>query len=168
MNKIYFSIGGNIGDRSKNLDTARKEITNEIGEIVYASSVYETSPWGELNQADFLNQVLLVASNLTAKQCMEKILLIEQKLGRIRTIKNASRIIDIDILFYNMEIINSNDLQIPHPEIHNRRFVLVPLCEIDASFIHPVLYKTVAEILTVCEDKLEVKAIDPISKYLNS
>ena len=168
MNKVCFSIGGNIGDRKQNLANAIKHISSEIGSIISLSSIYETSPWGDIKQKDFLNQVILVSSELSAEKCMEKILLIEQKLGRIRTIKNASRNIDIDILFYNNDILDAENLVIPHPEIANRRFVLVPLCEIDASYIHPVLNKTLGAILTDCEDPLEVKWIGPVNEYLNS
>jgi len=157
MNSVYLLIGGNLGNRTDNLARARLFIEMDLGKIVKASSIYETAAWGITEQPDFLNQVLSIKTKLSAQETMQIILSIENKMGRIRTQKNASRIIDIDILFFNDEVINQPGLTIPHPEIPNRKFVLVPLNELSARLIHPVLKKPVSQLLSVCRDKLEVK-----------
>ncbi len=159
MNSAYLLLGGNLGDRVENLVTARSLIETELGKIIKASSVYETAAWGITEQPEFLNQVLLVKTNLPAKKVMQIILSIENKMGRIRSQKNASRIIDIDILFFNDEIINQPNLTIPHPEIQNRRFVLVPLNEIASGLIHPVFKQSIKNLLSTTNDKLEVKPL---------
>ncbi len=154
MNALYLITGSNIGDRKKNLKIAANAIEKETGNIVKRSSIYETEPWGNIDQASFYNQVLLVESPFSATEIMKKILVIEKKMGRIRTIKNAARIIDIDILFFNNEVINEPSLVIPHKEIANRRFVLMPLNELSPELIHPVLKKSIRELLTICNDPL--------------
>ena len=157
MNSAYLLIGGNLGNRIGNLDTVRSFIQKNIGKIVSASSIYETAAWGITEQPDFLNQVIIMETEFSATQIMKKILAIENKMGRIRTQKNASRIIDIDILFFNDEVINEADLTIPHPEIQNRKFVLVPMYEIASDFLHPVLKVSIKDLLSTSKDKLEVK-----------
>lgn len=156
MNKAYLLLGGNIGNRIINLIKARQLLEKEVGKILKYSQVYETASWGNTDQPDFLNQVLLVETNLTAEQIMERILFIEKKLGRVRFEKNASRIIDIDILFFNEEIIETKNIIIPHPEIQNRNFVLYPLNELAPQFRHPIFKKTIHELLLYCDDKLAV------------
>ena len=164
MNKTYILTGGNLGNRGANLQLAKDHLEKEVGEIISSSSVYETEAWGNNDQPDFYNQVHIISTSLPAEELMKKILEIEKQIGRIRTIKNASRIIDIDILFFNSEIINKPNLKIPHPEINNRRFVLTPLNELSPGFIHPVLKKTISELLSTCQDRLSVKALKkPIS-----
>lgn len=148
-----------MGDRKKNLETAVLYIEKRIGTIFKRSSIYETEPWGSKGQPSFYNQVLRVNTILSARECIHTILEIEKEMGRIRTIKNAARIIDIDILFYNDEIINTTDLVIPHKEIPNRRFVLMPLSEIEPNFIHPYLKKNMQELLSECEDPLKVSLL---------
>ena len=157
MNSAYLLIGGNLGDRIINLSKAKQLIEIEIGEIVSASSVYETASWGNTAQPNFLNQVLILKTILSAEKIIEKIYSIEHSMGRVRGIKNASRIIDIDILFFNDEIIKLPHLIIPHPEIENRKFVLVPLAELSPGLYHPVLKTTVAELLSASKDTLAVK-----------
>jgi len=159
MNFAYLLIGGNIGDRIKNLAKTRSFIDMGIGKIVKTSSIYETAAWGITDQPDFLNQVLLVESKLPAQKIMQLILFIENKLGRVRTQKNASRIIDIDILFYNNEIINEMGLTVPHPEIQNRKFALIPLNDIAPHFVHPHLKLSLKHLLSISKDKLEVKQL---------
>ena len=160
-NSTYLLIGGNLGNRLQNLATAKAYIENELGEIIKASSIYETAAWGITEQLDFLNQVLLIKTKISAEEMMQIILSIENKMGRIRTQKNASRIIDIDILFFNDEIINKQNLTIPHSEIQNRKFALIPLHEIAADLVHPVLKQSIKDLLSTSKDKLEVK---PLSK----
>ena len=157
MNSAYLLIGGNLGDRIQNLADANRLIEEEIGEIIKMSSIYETAAWGITEQPDFLNQVLLVKTKLTAEKMMLVILSIEKKLGRIRTQKNASRIIDIDILFFNNEIINKPQLTIPHPELQNRKFALIPLNEIAPDLIHPVFKQSIKNLLSTSKDTLPVR-----------
>ena len=157
MNKTYFLLGSNMGNSRQKILQAQKHIAKQIGTITRSSAFYTTAAWGKTDQPDFLNQVIVVETNLTAAATMQTILSIEKKMGRIRTKKNEPRIIDIDILFFNKEIIKEEALIIPHPQIQNRRFVLIPLNELSANFIHPVLKKTIHHLLRVCTDKLAVK-----------
>ena len=121
MNKLYLLFGSNLGNSKAQLTKARQHIEKLIGPVTRQSSLYATAAWGNTKQPDFLNQVIIVETELTAVQTMQTILKIEKMMGRIRTIKNAPRIIDIDILFFNKEIIDQKDLIIPHPQIQNRR-----------------------------------------------
>ncbi|MBC7866691.1 MAG: 2-amino-4-hydroxy-6-hydroxymethyldihydropteridine diphosphokinase [Gloeobacteraceae cyanobacterium ES-bin-316] len=159
MNKLYLLLGGNLGDPMANLRTAQQYISKEIGIITRQSKLYQTAAWGDVNQPDFINQVIIVRSTLTAVQCLEKILAIEHQMGRIRTTKNAPRLIDIDILYFNKNIITTENLVVPHPAIQQRRFVLTPLNELSPLLIHPVLGKTNHELLLECKDRLNVKKI---------
>jgi 2-amino-4-hydroxy-6-hydroxymethyldihydropteridine diphosphokinase len=149
-------IGGNLGERVYNLHQCCFLIEEAIGVIIKKSLVYETAAWGIIEQPAFLNQVLFVSTSLSAPDLLKTILQIEERMGRKRLIKMGPRIIDIDILFYNDKIISSANLQIPHPEIANRRFVLEPLSEIASSLVHPLLKKTIADLLRSCADKLKV------------
>ena len=146
MNKIYLLLGSNIGPISKNLSLAKKHIQQEIGKINRESSVYVTKAWGKSDQADFLNQVIIATTNLDPSKIMQLILKIEKSMGRVRTIKNAPRIIDIDILFYNKEIISLPNLSIPHPLIQERRFVLAPLNELSPNLKHPIFQKNIHQL----------------------
>lgn len=157
MSGMYLIIGGNIGDRVNYLQKSIHFIEKEIGPIARKSFVYETASWGKTDQNAFLNQVLYVQTTYSAQQVLKICLDIEAKMGRTRDQKWDSRIIDIDILFYDHEIIHEDRLQIPHPFIQERRFVLVPLNEIAPMFKHPVLHKTVHLLLQECSDNLEVK-----------
>jgi len=159
MSTAHLLIGGNLGDRNKNLLTAISLINEHCGPLTKVSSIYETEAWGKTDQPTFLNQALEISTSLNARQLMRKILKIEKEMGRIRKEKLGPRIIDIDILLYENEIHDLRFLKIPHPEMHNRRFVLVPLAEIDPTLQHPVLKRTIAELLEECPDNLEVKKI---------
>jgi 2-amino-4-hydroxy-6-hydroxymethyldihydropteridine diphosphokinase len=159
MNKAYLLTGGNEGDRYLNMQQARTNIEHICGQLLQVSSLYETAPWGKTDQADFLNQVLLIETKCNPRELLKAILQIEEKGGRIRTEKNAPRTIDIDILFYDRLIIDEPGLSIPHPRIADRRFVLEPLDEISPEFVHPVLYKTIHQLLLECTDELAVKKI---------
>ena len=159
MNKAYLLTGGNEGNRRLHMQQARANIELICGQVLLVSSLYETAPWGKTDQADFLNQVLLVDTRLTPRALLQAILTIEEKSGRKRTIKNAPRTLDIDILFYDDLVIDESGLSIPHPRIPDRRFVLEPLNEISPGFIHPVLGKTIHQLLLECTDQLGVKKI---------
>jgi 2-amino-4-hydroxy-6-hydroxymethyldihydropteridine diphosphokinase len=157
MNKIYLLLGSNMGNMQQQLMLAEKNISKTIGAIKRRSDYYRTAAWGNMNQPDFLNQVIVVETKLNAPETMQAILHIEKKMGRIRTTKNAARIIDIDILFFNKDIVDTEFLTVPHPFIQKRRFVLIPLNELSPLFIHPVLKKTIHQLLLACTDKLDVK-----------
>jgi 2-amino-4-hydroxy-6-hydroxymethyldihydropteridine diphosphokinase len=159
MNSTYLLLGSNMGNSTELLSNAIEQIENKIGPLLLQSNLYATDAWGNTSQPDFLNQVIEVATLLDATETLKEILSIEKNMGRIRTVKNAPRIIDIDILFFNNEIINRSNLIVPHPEIQNRRFVLTPLNEIAPQMIHPVLNKTIDQLLSFCPDQLAVKKI---------
>jgi 2-amino-4-hydroxy-6-hydroxymethyldihydropteridine diphosphokinase len=162
LNTIYLLLGSNLKNPEQQLSAARNYITTEIGEITKASSLYATAAWGNTNQPDFLNQVIIVQSDFSAANTMETILTIEENMGRVRTQKNAPREIDIDILFFNNDIIHLPELIVPHPLIQERKFVLIPLYEIAPNFKHPILLKTPQELLEVCTDSLDVQKKDII------
>ncbi len=157
MNNTYLLLGSNIGNSKASLAKAKTQIKRQIGAITRQSDLYSTAAWGNTKQPDFLNRVIIVETKLTALQTMHIILAIEKKMGRVRTVKNAPRIIDIDILFFNKEIIDQAQLTVPHPQIQNRRFVLVSLNQLSPNLKHPVLKKTVHQLLMHCPDKLNVK-----------
>jgi 2-amino-4-hydroxy-6-hydroxymethyldihydropteridine diphosphokinase len=159
MNKAYLLIGGNMGDRNKNLNEAIDFIARECGSVIKSSSIYETAAWGKTDQPDFLNQCLLIQTSLSAPDLMKQLLKIEEKMGRKRKEKNDPRIIDIDILFFNDEVLQTEFLTLPHPQIQNRRFALVPLKEIAPNLVHPVFKKSMSKLLDECPDKLEVKKL---------
>ncbi|MFC2123407.1 2-amino-4-hydroxy-6-hydroxymethyldihydropteridine diphosphokinase [Bacteroidota bacterium] len=159
MKGKYLLLGTNLGDRFANLEQARELIIREVGEIINVSSVYETAPWGIKDQPFFLNQVIKIKTNLPAGDLLDVLLSIERKLGRERSRKWDSRLIDIDILFYDDSVIESDLLILPHPEIQNRRFTLVPLNEIAGNEIHPILNKTIGNLLEETPDLLETKKI---------
>jgi 2-amino-4-hydroxy-6-hydroxymethyldihydropteridine diphosphokinase len=159
MNKAYLLTGGNEGDRFLHMQQARTNIEHICGQILQVSSLYETAPWGKTDQPDFLNQVLHIETFLGPEELLRAILSIEVQGGRKRTFKNAPRTIDIDILFYGRLILEKKGLTIPHPRIAERRFVLEPMNEISPEFIHPVIGKTIHQLLMECTDELGVKKI---------
>lgn len=159
MNIAYLLSGGNLGNREENLAQARKFIHELCGEIMAASSLYETAAWGKTDQPAFLNQALAIKTNLNARQLIRRVLKAEKMMGRIREEKYGPRIIDIDIILYNNEKHSYSFLKLPHPEMQNRRFVLVPLAEIAPGIIHPVLKKSITQLLDECPDKL------PVNRY---
>ena len=160
MNNAVLLIGSNMGEREAHLERACMEIERELGKIIQRSSVYETAPWGNVDQERFLNRVVKIRSSLGAEQMMERILLIEKKMGRVRTKKWEPRIIDIDILFYDEEIISTGNLVIPHPDLHLRKFTLIPLAELMPGYMHPVLKKSISDLLHELNDSLEVKKME--------
>jgi 2-amino-4-hydroxy-6-hydroxymethyldihydropteridine diphosphokinase len=151
--RVFLLTGSNIEPRAKYLALADKDIEENIGKIVERSSIYESEPWGFEANTAFLNQVLIVITELTPLEVLKKIHFIEEKLGRVRKAKTyISRTIDIDILYFENEIIEADNLAIPHPRLHERRFTMVPLAEIAGNFIHPVLNKTNNELLQKLTD----------------
>ena len=158
MKIVFLGIGTNLGNREFNLEQAITRIEEFIGPVLMTSSIYETEPWGFQAEEKFLNLVVKAETKLTPSGLLGRILMIESLLGRVRgPDRYSSRLIDIDILLYEEIIIDQESLKIPHPLLQERRFVLVPLCEIASEMIHPVLKKSYAELLKICEDKNEVK-----------
>jgi len=159
---VYLSLGSNVGDRNDHL---RKTINrlDSTGRVVAVSSFYETEPVEFLDQAWFLNCVVALETTLAARQLMASLLGIEQEMGRRRTQKKGPRIIDIDILLFGDTALESTGLTIPHPAMHQRRFVLEPLVEIAPEVRHPVLKKTVRELLAALPAGQAVRRIVPAS-----
>jgi 2-amino-4-hydroxy-6-hydroxymethyldihydropteridine diphosphokinase len=156
INKIYLGLGSNLGNREENLQIAQRFIAEKFGTIISLSSIYETAAWGLTEQNTFLNQVICIETKLPPIEVLQKVLEIEKFMGRIREQKWGARIIDIDILYYASKVILLPDLEIPHPFIQERRFVLVPLCEIAGEFIHPKFKQTNFELLEKCQDSGEI------------
>ena len=141
-----------MGEREDYLQNASELLAAEIGVIQKESKIYESVPWGVENQSNYLNQVLEIRSELSAEEVLERVLQIEDKIGRIRNEKWGERIIDIDVLLFNDSIVEKDGICIPHIHLHNRKFVLIPLNEVAPSFIHPKYNKTIEELLSECKD----------------
>ena len=157
MNVAFLLIGGNMGNREENLEKAKSLIQQYCGKITKSSSLYETAAWGKTDQPAFLNQALEIDTKLTAEELMRQILTLEKVMGRERIERYGPRIIDIDILLFNDAQYDSSFLKIPHPEMQNRLFALIPLAEIAPTAHHPVLKKSISQLLEQTPDKLEVK-----------
>lgn len=163
MNTAYLLLGSNLGNRESYLAEAIELLKSEAGDLIAQSSTYNTAPWsgtlapgGVKPQADFLNQAVGISTTLSAPELLSKVLAIEEKLGRIRDRKWGPRTIDIDILLFNLVRINTADLTVPHPFLHERRFTLMPLSEIAGDLVHPVLEKSIKKLLLECPDNLQV------------
>ena len=160
MNKAYLILGSNKGNKQDHLQSALKSIEEKAGKISVKSSVFSTKAWGNTNQPDFYNQAILIETELSPQDLLKQLLFIEKEEGRIRTKEKwQERTLDIDILFYNNDIITTPELTIPHPHIQNRMFVLVPMVQIAMRFVHPLLDKSMMLLMAECEDKLEVKIV---------
>lgn len=155
-NTVYLSLGSNIGDRESYLQKALQFIDVRIGKVIIASRIYNSSPWGNRNQNEFLNQVIRIETTYSPQDILSIISEIEKELNRVREHKWAARTLDIDILFFNSEVLNLPNLSIPHPLLHERKFVLIPMNEIAPTYIHPVLNKTICQLLNECKDSLSV------------
>ncbi len=164
MNTAYLLLGGNMGNRVSTITKAVAHIRALCGKIVKISSLFESDPWGFDDKNRFINQVIKIETAMSAKDLLQELLNIELQLGRVRdnTVNYSSRNIDIDILFFNDEIINEQELKIPHPLLQERKFTLLPLNEIAPDLYHPILNKTVKELLKECKDQLDVSRYMPI------
>jgi 2-amino-4-hydroxy-6-hydroxymethyldihydropteridine diphosphokinase len=147
MNKVYLAFGSNIGESMKTIEMAFALLEQNQMKITKKSSIYETEPYGYKDQPNFVNGVVEIETQLSCRQVLKNILDIELKLGRIRTIHWGPRVIDLDILFYNNEIYCEEDLTVPHPDLQNRDFVLKPMNDLCPDFIHPILKKSMKEML---------------------
>ncbi len=151
-------LGSNVGDRESNLSLAIEQIQN-LGSISQTSSLFKTAPWGKLDQAYFINQALELKTSIEAIPLLDKLLEIEKTMGRIREEKWGPRLIDIDIIFFDDQIMETEKLHIPHPGMHLRNFVLEPVTEIAADWVHPVFKKSVETLLKESPDEAVVEKI---------
>lgn len=160
MNHAYLITGSNMGERGANLAMATHWLEERCGTVIDRSAVYETEPWGNEHQPPFLNQVLMLDTMLGARELLDNLLAIERQMGRERTEPNGPRLIDIDLLLFNHEVIRQPGLVVPHPRMAGRRFVLQPLSDVAPAYIHPVLRKTLKQLLDECADTLQVKRLE--------
>jgi 2-amino-4-hydroxy-6-hydroxymethyldihydropteridine diphosphokinase len=160
MNGIYLILGSNLGDKILSLEKAVDLIRKRIGNVVVESSYYDTEPWGYSEQANFRNKAIKIETEYAPDELLEQIDLIEKELGRVRKEKWHERELDIDILYYGDDVIRTGSIQIPHPEIAKRRFVLIPMCEIAPDEKHPVTGKTQLQMLLECRDTLKVNKLN--------
>ena len=156
MAVAYLLLGGNLGDRHSNLEKAREDLA-DFGDITIASNIYETAAWGEEDQPDFLNQAVRIETNFSPHNLLDGLQAIEKRLGRERLHKWYARTMDIDVLIYDEDIINTERLQVPHPLMIERKFVLVPLAEIAPNLIHPIHQQPIEALLAKCKDSLDVR-----------
>lgn len=158
--KVYLLLGSNLGDRMQLINDAVSKINVQIGTVFRQSSVYETAAWGKEDQPSFLNMALGVNTTLSPLEVLNTALEIEKELGRVRDEKWGSRLIDIDVVFYGELVVSERDvLQVPHPQMQFRKFVLQPLAEIAPDHLHPILKKSVSELLQSLPDSLPVSKI---------
>jgi len=155
----YISLGGNIGNTLEIFQNALLAIEKKMGKIIQKSSIYQTAAWGKEDQNDFLNQVILIETSFDAKKLLESLLTIELLFERKRIERWGPRTLDLDLLSLDNQIENSKSLVLPHPRIQERKFILVPLAELNPNWVHPMLRKSASELLDNCADQLKVKRI---------
>ncbi len=159
LSNVYLSLGSNIEDKISYLTQAIHSINEQVGKVITISPCYETEAWGPIKQVTFINCVIKIETSSTPGKLLQKLLAIEQTLGRKREIKYGPRTIDIDILLMGNKIIRQQKLLVPHPLLQERNFVLAPLNDISATVIHPIFKLTVAELLATSKDKGNVNKI---------
>jgi len=163
METAYVLFGSNMGDKNKIFAQACLYINNRCGRVVQVSSAYESEPWGFRTEEWFLNRVIVVETELDPEALMRQLLDIEAELGRVRHPEiqgYTSRTADLDILYYGNRIVLTDSLTIPHPRLHQRRFALLPMCEVAPQLVHPAFSFTQTELLRRCHDFSEVRKIE--------
>ena len=169
MRRGLLLLGSNMGKRDEVLFHALRKIDRQVGKVVLQSAIYETAAWGFEEQNSFYNCVLCIHTEKSPEEVLNQVLSIEQQIGRVRNeTKWKERLIDIDILFYEDTVVEQENLLIPHPYLHHRKFTLIPLQEIAPELQHPVLKKSVEQLLIECEDTLEVKKVYEASQFFHS
>ena len=161
LHQLFLLLGSNEGDRLAWLSFARQQVIARIGLIAGASQLYMTAPWGKTDQPEFINQALLVHTPLTIHDIHRETRMIERVAGRQHVERWGPRTLDIDILFYDDDIVSTEHLTVPHPRIQERRFALVPMAEIAPEYHHPVLGLTIRALLTMTPDHSEVSILPP-------
>lgn len=160
MHKVFLGIGGNIGNKRLNFEKVLLLIETELGEITELSSIYETPPWGFQSEDTFWNQVVIIETKLEAVELLWRIHKIEEEFDRKRGKERySSRQMDVDILYFDDEYMETQNLIIPHSKLHERKFVLVPLCEIAPQMKHPLFRLTSVEMLEACRDESIIKKV---------
>ena len=157
---VFLLLGANLGEREVTLAKATQLIAERISPITAQSHLYQTAPWGVIDQPAFLNQVIRLETEFTPDEVLAQTLEIEKQLGRERRLRWGARVIDIDMLYYEDVILETKNLHLPHPRLHQRRFTLVPLAEIAPDFVHPVLHRTNQELLSECTDDSQVNVFE--------
>ncbi|MEI7660783.1 MAG: 2-amino-4-hydroxy-6-hydroxymethyldihydropteridine diphosphokinase [Bacteroidota bacterium] len=169
MDEVFILLGSNQGDRLDYITRAMAMISERAGQIVKKSALYETEPWGFEDPTSFLNQVVEISTGLKPAELLDQLLTIEARLGRIRPFDScgcavpsgyAGRTIDLDILFFGQKLVFTENLMIPHPRLHERRFSLVPMNEIAPGFTHPLLKKSISILLQECPDRAAVVLVE--------
>lgn len=167
MSIAYLLIGGNQGNREDLLEKAISGLNSKAGKVVALSSIYETEAWGFESEQDFLNQVVKIETKFEPYNLLDACFEIESELGRIRNYRGyESRLMDIDILFYDDIILETEKLHLPHPRLQDRNFALIPMNEVAPTLKHPLFKKTINEMLSECEDSCLVKRYFPKEKGL--
>ena len=160
MNKVVLLLGSNLGDSQLLFQQVISLIDERLGKLEIQSALYQSPPWGFEHENDFLNQVLILETDLAAGEILQTCLQIEVDIGRKRTTQvYGARRIDIDVLFVNDEVVDTESLVLPHPRLHLRKFTLLPLLELIPDYVHPKLQKSIQELLVACEDNSEVRKI---------
>lgn len=157
MHELFIQLGSNMGNRSDVLQKAQQAMQQIFGEPAKVSGIYESQAWGKTDQQHFLNQIVSFKTTWSPEKILQQLKEIEREIGRTKTEKWGPRVIDLDILFYGNLVFNSSSLQIPHPHIQTRAFVLIPLIEIAPSIFHPLIKQTILQIHAACKDPLWVK-----------
>ena len=163
METAYVLFGSNLGDKEALLAQACLLINNRCGQIRDLSATFESEPWGFEAEEWFLNQVIVLETELPPEGLLDALLQIEKEMGRVRNpeVKGySSRTVDLDILYFGSRVIHTNRLTVPHPRLHLRRFALMPMCDVAPLLVHPVLRQTQTELLGLCLDACEVRKLD--------
>jgi 2-amino-4-hydroxy-6-hydroxymethyldihydropteridine diphosphokinase len=160
LHEAVLLLGSNLGNKKEHLDTAIAKLEKSAAGVFKISGFYETEAWGHTGQPSFVNVLVMLSTLLSAKELLHHTQQIEKEMGRTRMVKWENRIIDIDILFYDDDIIHEPLLQIPHPAIAARKFALLPLAEMLPDFVHPVLKKTMKQLLAACTDAGKVEKLE--------